>query len=339
MNNDTYHNIAARMNQAATRHFQRGLSLIELMVAITISLLLLAGVLQIMLGSKQTYNVQDGMARLQENARYALDRISQDISQSGYLGCVNSAEQGIVDNNLTDQGTSYNFGSAIFGQDNTGVGTTDILIVRHGSSGGIPLLSGTDRIVRDMTVDSTNPNYGNLSIYDIMVVGDCAGVAVSMITNNPKTSGGLIKRDPSIVATSGPNIGQSNKPDVDARVIRPDPLSPPTVMKVTSTTYLIDASANGNGNSLYVNSNAAANEIVQGVEDFQVLYGVNDDTDLGADRYVTANNVTNGGRTWNDVVSARITLRLNTVDPVQAGATIAKTFTTTVRLRNRGDTT
>ena len=53
---------------------QRGFSMVELMIAITISLLLLAGVIQIFSASRQTYTLQDGMSRLQENARYALER-------------------------------------------------------------------------------------------------------------------------------------------------------------------------------------------------------------------------------------------------------------------------
>ncbi len=108
-----------------------------------------------------------------------------------------------------------------------------------------------------------------------------------------------------------------------------------TAFRTTSSTYLVDASSSGNGNSLYVDSNDPDNELIQGVEDFQVEFGVNNDNDLGADRYVDADNV--GAANWNNVVSVRLTLQLNTVDPVQAGATIAKTFTTTVRLRNRGD--
>lgn len=63
---------------------QQGFSLIELMVAITISLILLAGVGQIYLSSKTSYNLQDGMGRLQENARFALDIMSHSIGQGGY---------------------------------------------------------------------------------------------------------------------------------------------------------------------------------------------------------------------------------------------------------------
>ena len=77
---------------------QRGLSLIELMVAITISLILMAGVGQIYIGTKASYNLQNGLGRLQENARYALDILAHNIGQAGYttsalgLDSFNSAE-------------------------------------------------------------------------------------------------------------------------------------------------------------------------------------------------------------------------------------------------------
>ncbi len=320
---------------------QRGLSLVELMVAVAISLLLLAGVLQIFIGSRQTYTVQDGMARLQENARYALDRISQDISRTGYLGCSDSKNVTVV-NNLMIQSPAYDYAAAIFGQDNTGVGNTDILTLRYGSSGGIRITARANDVQTGeniLQLDTTNPNYNQLQQFDILTLSDCDAVSVFMITNDPASSGGTIEHAAGVVASNGPNAGQSNSSAQIGNSFFTENASTATTFRTSSTTYLVGASyGSSGGNALFVNSIAQDNELIQGVEDFQVLYGVNDDTTLGADRYVTANNVTSGGTDWNDVVSVRITLRLNTVDPVQAGNTIAKTFTKTVRLRNRGDT-
>ena len=73
------------------RATQGGFSLIELMVAITISLILLAGVSQVFLSSKTSYNLQDGMGRLQENARFALDIMSSSIGQGGYASTSSAA--------------------------------------------------------------------------------------------------------------------------------------------------------------------------------------------------------------------------------------------------------
>lgn len=63
---------------------QRGLTLVEMMVAITVGLLLLGGVVQIFFSNSQAYRVQDDMARVQENGRFALDMLAQNIRKAGY---------------------------------------------------------------------------------------------------------------------------------------------------------------------------------------------------------------------------------------------------------------
>jgi type IV pilus assembly protein PilW len=64
----------------------RGYSLIELMVAITLGLVILAGMAQIFTNSKQGYQVQQGTSRLQENARFAIDYLSLYIRMADYWG-------------------------------------------------------------------------------------------------------------------------------------------------------------------------------------------------------------------------------------------------------------
>ena len=66
---------------------QRGFSVVELMVAVTLSMILMAGVLSIFASSKVTYLSNEKTARLQENGRMALDMIVRDIRAAGYMGC------------------------------------------------------------------------------------------------------------------------------------------------------------------------------------------------------------------------------------------------------------
>jgi len=68
--------------------YQTGLSLIEIMIALLIGAFLLGGVLQIFIGSKQTYRMQENLSRLQENGRLALDFIGRDIRMTSYWGCL-----------------------------------------------------------------------------------------------------------------------------------------------------------------------------------------------------------------------------------------------------------
>lgn len=67
---------------------QRGFSLVELMVAVTIGLIILAAVSGIFVTSKSTYNTTDSLARLQENARFAVHYLSRDIRMAGFAGCL-----------------------------------------------------------------------------------------------------------------------------------------------------------------------------------------------------------------------------------------------------------
>lgn len=77
-------NIATHRSQ----YNQTGMTLIEIMIALLIGAFLLGGVLQIFIGSKQTYRMQGNLSRLQENGRFAMEFLSQDIRMAGYWGCL-----------------------------------------------------------------------------------------------------------------------------------------------------------------------------------------------------------------------------------------------------------
>ena len=48
---------------------QHGLTLVELMVSLVLSLVLMLGAMQLFVGSKQTYRLSDSLARVQESGR------------------------------------------------------------------------------------------------------------------------------------------------------------------------------------------------------------------------------------------------------------------------------
>lgn len=64
--------------------YQTGLTLLEIIIAMAIGLFLLAGLIQIFISTKQSYNVQDAVARIEENSRFALDTLSKNIRLAGY---------------------------------------------------------------------------------------------------------------------------------------------------------------------------------------------------------------------------------------------------------------
>ncbi|MEH6565628.1 MAG: prepilin-type N-terminal cleavage/methylation domain-containing protein [Halopseudomonas sp.] len=65
-----------------------GFSLVELMVAMAVGLMLTLGVLQVFLASKESFALQQRSAAMQENARFLLGRLAQDIRLAGQFGCL-----------------------------------------------------------------------------------------------------------------------------------------------------------------------------------------------------------------------------------------------------------
>ncbi len=70
---------------------QQGLSLIELMVAMTIGAVLIFGATQVFVNSRHAYGVNENVARMQETARYAMSVIEPDVRMSNYLGLLKGA--------------------------------------------------------------------------------------------------------------------------------------------------------------------------------------------------------------------------------------------------------
>jgi type IV pilus assembly protein PilW len=66
----------------------RGFSLIELLVAVTISAVLVFGATKVYVDSRNTYATHEVEARLQETARYALSVIEPDVRMANYWGLV-----------------------------------------------------------------------------------------------------------------------------------------------------------------------------------------------------------------------------------------------------------
>ncbi len=120
------------------------------------------------------------------------------------------------------------------------------------------------------------------------------------------------------------------------------------VIELQTVTYSIGNGASGLPALFRQEFNGAAQELVEGVQDMQVLYGIDSDNDQFPNQYVTSNNV---GPNFQNVVSIRIMLLLQSIDDFVAddpqtytfnGATttpadrrLRQVFTTTIALRNR----
>lgn len=71
---------------------QKGLSLIELMVSMSIGLFLLAGAVSVLGKGRDLYRTNDAAARLQETARYAMSTIEADLRMANYWGLNSRAD-------------------------------------------------------------------------------------------------------------------------------------------------------------------------------------------------------------------------------------------------------
>ena len=86
----------------------RGLSLIELMIAMLIGLFLVLGLVQVFAASRTSYQLSEGLARVQENGRFAMDFLQRDVRMAGHFGCVNDQAHA----RLTPNGLGTTFAAA-----------------------------------------------------------------------------------------------------------------------------------------------------------------------------------------------------------------------------------
>ena len=70
------------------KHLQAGFSIVELMISLVLGLLLMTGVIQVFLSSRQTYATNEAMARQQENGRFALEFIARSARMAGYTDAI-----------------------------------------------------------------------------------------------------------------------------------------------------------------------------------------------------------------------------------------------------------
>jgi type IV pilus assembly protein PilW len=74
------------MRRTDLPHTQRGVNLIEIMVAMVIGLFLVMGATTLYVSTRKTSDVDDSIARLQETARYAMSVIESDVRMANYWG-------------------------------------------------------------------------------------------------------------------------------------------------------------------------------------------------------------------------------------------------------------
>jgi len=336
------------MNKFSINIKQQGMTLIEIMIALLLGVLLLAGVIQVFLSSNQTYRMQENMSRVQENGRFAMDFISRDIRMADYLGCLRSGVANMT-NNL--DATDADYDADIHGYNgNNGITGT------NGAAGADSALDAPDSItIRgafDLDINVVTPYMVNtaanikvsssegLAQYDIVLVSDCSSADIFEITTDPTSGAGA-----EVVVHNGGNVAEG--PGNTSQMLSTTYAGDASIYKFNTITYFIQDDA------LFKQVNAdTATELIEGISNMQVLYGVDTDADNTANYYVEAE--TGGLNTeaeWVQVVSVRLSLLATSIndnvtsesiDYTYNGDTttpndkrLRRVFSTTIAVRNR----
>jgi type IV pilus assembly protein PilW len=69
-----------------TRLRQNGFSIVEMMVAMTVTIFIIGALVTVVIGSSATGRTRDVQTELQTNGRYALEQIKNDLLHAGYVG-------------------------------------------------------------------------------------------------------------------------------------------------------------------------------------------------------------------------------------------------------------
>lgn len=124
-----------------------GVTLIELMVALAIGAVLVLGLVQVFAASRAAYTTAEGMGRVQENARFAMDFLQREIRMAGHFGCVNDQAHWVktAEDLQSHFGTvatnsPTNFNVSIHGYEATSTAPDDDVTIGSASAGWNPAL-------------------------------------------------------------------------------------------------------------------------------------------------------------------------------------------------------
>lgn len=335
--------------QGALPSRQRGMTLVELMVAMLLGLVVTGVAVSVFLASRSSFKTNMAIGEVQDGSRIAFELLTRDARQASLTGCGNGTF--FIANVLKNSGTDWwaNWGNAVRGYE---AGSTDPAVTTGTATGN--RLAATD------SVQLIGSESAGLSIQN----ATAASVTLWSAATDWKNGDALLICDPDHAAlvqlgggegtatltwaATGANPGNCTAdlgfptaaPVPPATACTADPYTFRTnaqVSRLNAADWYIGTNPTG-GQSLYrmtlSNSSgslaATAQEIVRNVTDMQILYHQSN-----AANYVDAKSVTN----WNEVDAMQVTLTLasttkQTVTDSNAKS-LNRTVTTVIALRNR----
>ncbi|TVT35892.1 PilW family protein [Marinobacter vinifirmus] len=280
---------------------QSGLTLVELLIASTLGLILLLGVVQLFVSSSDSFRMAESIGRMQESGRLAQDVLGRAIRNADYWGCIQGAEVSSV---LDDGDSDYDpdkhaFVSPVSVEFDVADGSgdlvtgSDMITLRGVSSLGISLADGGQVPESSANVDVTSTD--GLRVGDILLMSDCDQGVVFQVTHMPgskKIQHNTGNGEPGNKKSGGswqcPGGGGGSN-------CFPKSFESGDFFKVHVSKYFIEEDAGTGRRALMMDSlDSGKLEIVSDVQDIQMQVGVG----------VSGNNVINS---WLDVTAGNLT--------------------------------
>ncbi|MEM6484845.1 MAG: PilW family protein [Pseudomonadota bacterium] len=325
-----------------------GLSLIELMVALAIGSFLVLGVTTVFLANRDSATLENSLARLQENGRFALDLIRDDMHEAQFLGC-NTGDVFVVnmteDPNAAGAGVSTIEGVRGYERNGTGVwgAVPDSTVLSAGilaadTAGGAR--NGSD-VLRIRTTELMNEDDPNDPLLTATVLPSSTAVAID---DNP---GCEIEQNSQVIVTGcelSAHVFEVANAQTCTAATPPNPTTlsfDDTALNPTNrinTTYGLDAQVllfedavwfvadtgrERNGFdvwALYREVGGTSQEMIEGVEHMQVKFGqrVPGTTSI---RYVDPSDADlNAGLNAEGIISVRVALLMQSFEAVKNAA-------------------
>ncbi|MDJ0833014.1 MAG: PilW family protein [Gammaproteobacteria bacterium] len=345
---------------------QAGLSLVELLVAMVISLFLMGGIVQVYVGNKSAYNFSDANARVQENGRFALDTMATDLRMAGFWGCASlqddedgdgdlSEENPQIQNHLNQASPNYepekhDFLAQPFvdATVNDGENGSDSITV-FGARPGQTVFTG----------DLVSPGSGPLQVEantffeagDIVLITNCFTADIFEIS--AVSPDGTSLSHSTVAPTDTPGNVNLNNPCPPAAHCLMDkndrPYTPnnAAAYSLQTITYEVDLNDNNEPALFRTVNNRDPEELIEGIEQMQILFGVDNDADGTPNQYMTSDAVADLNQVTavriflvvrsdaDNVLDERQTYTLNGQDILANDQRLRQVFTTTIALRNK----
>jgi type IV pilus assembly protein PilW len=338
---------------------EAGLSIIELMIAMLISLFLLGGLIHLFIQNRATHQTQSAIALIQENARYLTTYMGRELRMAGYMGC--NADVDITNHlNTPDSNawnmTSYPAGISVHRYDGSNyspaldsglsfsnvMANSDVVILRRMADDVISFSAGDFDFNPDaspfFTVNTGSALDTFINEGDILFASNCQDKAI--IIQACKGSGG----PPGTEKYSVTNCGASYSPGNQ----NPAPVSGYDTLltgagelsRFSATAFYINTDGDLMTSTFGINlaggnytPQMAAQPILRGINNLRLELGIDTDDDNIADTFQFAESVSGFTDGWKNVVSIRVHYSLDSREI--PGPQVTRDITTLINLRNR----